>query len=62
MAKKAYECVDCGKQVVLDEPGSAPDCCGKEMKEIPLEACLKAGTPEQARNNDTDDACDDYIR
>jgi hypothetical protein len=62
MAKQAYECVDCGKQVVREKAGSAPDCCGKPMKEIPLESCTKAGTPEQARNNDADEACDDFVR
>lgn len=62
MAERVYECTECGEQVSLDERQPVPECCGKPMKQVPLEACRKAGDFEQARNADRDEACDDFVR
>jgi hypothetical protein len=61
MADIAYECPDCGHQVRASESADAPDCCGKPMKQIPLENCSKAPAAEHARLRDEDDACDDFV-
>jgi endogenous inhibitor of DNA gyrase (YacG/DUF329 family) len=62
MADKVYECPDCGQQVVVAEESASPDCCGKPMRQIPLENCAKAPAAEHARLRDEDDACDDFVR
>ncbi|MFA6506585.1 MAG: hypothetical protein WCT14_10825 [Treponemataceae bacterium] len=55
--KKAYKCKDCDKEVIQDEKKNAPDCCGKPMKEIALEACRDAG-PENS--NTGSEPCEDF--
>ncbi|MCK7514761.1 MAG: hypothetical protein MZV70_69340 [Desulfobacterales bacterium] len=46
MADKAYKCKDCGKEKIVKDTNSAPDCCGHEMKEIPMDLCTKAHSAE----------------
>ena len=62
MASKAYKCKDCGKESIVKDTNTAPDCCGHEMQEIPMDLCTKAHTAETARFSDSDEACDDGIR
>jgi hypothetical protein len=53
-----YECEVCGKKVKVSE-GSAPVCCGKSMKKIPLDVCLQPAHAEHSRPMDKENACDD---
>ncbi|HOX12523.1 MAG TPA: hypothetical protein P5313_09275 [Spirochaetia bacterium] len=62
MADKAYKCKDCGKEKIVKDTNSAPDCCGHEMQQIPMDLCGKAHSAETARFNQPDDACDDGVR
>jgi len=62
MANKAYRCSDCGDEVVIADSNENPDCCGQQMKEIPLEECTKAPNAESARFADDDGACDDGVK
>ncbi|GAB1482563.1 hypothetical protein MASR2M78_13790 [Treponema sp.] len=56
---KAYQCKECGKELVQDSTKKAPDCCGETMKEISLESCRDAG-PEAARFSDANEPCEDF--
>ncbi|WP_020611066.1 hypothetical protein [Sediminispirochaeta bajacaliforniensis] len=61
MGQKAYQCEDCGNEVIVDDVDTIPECCGKAMKEIPLDECTKASNPESARSWEVEDACDDGV-
>ncbi len=62
MAKKAYQCKDCGKEVIVEASGSVPECHGHPMREIDLDACAKPHNFESARFGDDDAACDDGVK
>jgi hypothetical protein len=63
MSKKSfmdntYECEECGKRI--KKPTSEkPTCCGKSMKQLPLDVCLQPSDAEQARLMENDEPCDD---
>jgi len=56
--EKKYECRDCGHTGTAD--GDAPECCGKPMVKVGLDACVSAGaSAEHARPMDDEEPCDD---
>jgi hypothetical protein len=58
--KKGYECEECGRTEVVTD-GSVPECCGKPMKQVSLDVCMKPpADAESARPMDDDEACDDF--
>lgn len=62
METKTYKCQECGHETVVKASAAVPDCCGKKMREIPLDPCVKAHNAENARLSDSDEACDDGVR
>ncbi len=54
--EKTYECPNCGKRRNAEE---APECCGKTMKPLPLEACASAFSAENSRPMQDEEPCDD---
>jgi hypothetical protein len=58
MSKERYECENCGKIIDMDN-GKIPNCCGKPMKQLPLDVCLQPSHAEHARPMDSDEPCDD---
>lgn len=62
MSKTAYNCPGCGEEVIVDDGGQIPECCGEPMKQIPLEDCTKAHNAESARLMDEDGACDEGVK
>lgn len=57
--KKAYKCSVCGKEVVSDSSEGIPQCHGKPMYEISMEACREAG-PEAKRPLNDEEPCEDF--
>jgi len=57
--KKGYQCEKCG-DIKISKDGSIPICCGKPMKNIPLDICLQPAHAEHARPMNDEDACDDF--
>jgi hypothetical protein len=55
-----YECQSCKKTVTLPKKGKIPLCCGKPMKQIPVDMCLQPSHPEHVRPMDAEDTCDDF--
>jgi hypothetical protein len=58
MVKNTYECENCGKKVEK-EGNEKPDCCGKPMKQLPLDVCLQPAHAEHSRPMDDEEPCDD---
>lgn len=56
---QAYECEICKGQLMARTGASTPQCCGRAMKNIPLEQCTLSATAEHARLDDDDEPCDD---
>jgi hypothetical protein len=56
--KVAYRCKSCGNEIIISD-GSIPDCCGKPMKQIPMDACTQPAHAEHARPMRSDEPCDD---
>ena len=56
--KKKYKCEKCGKTVTVSD-GSVPNCCGKSMKQLPLDVCTQPAHAEHSRPMDHDEPCDD---
>ena len=57
MTEKKFECIDCGKQVKSSE--NKPECCGKQMKQLPLDICVQPTDAEQVRVMEDNEPCDD---
>jgi hypothetical protein len=55
---KKYKCEKCEKTVERKE-GSIPECCGKPMKQLPLDFCMQPAHPEHARPMDNEEPCDE---
>ena len=54
-----YECRDCGHTEMAE--GDAPECCGKPMVRMPLDACTSAGaSAEHSRPMEDEEPCDDF--
>lgn len=59
---KKYKCEVCGKIVTVSD-NKVPKCCGKPMKQLPMDLCLQPAHAEHARPMDKEDACDDgFVR
>lgn len=56
--KKNYKCEKCDKTITVSD-GSVPNCCGKPMKELPLEVCTQPAHAEHSRPMEHDEPCDD---
>ena len=48
-----------GTEVKVDDE-KVPECCGKTMKEVPLDPCLQPAHAEHARPMEDEDACDNF--
>ena len=60
MSKEMYQCEDCEKTARKENSAGVPSCCGKPMKLVPENVCVKApGDAEHARFDDEDEPCDD---
>ncbi|UCH23269.1 MAG: hypothetical protein JSU83_08715 [Deltaproteobacteria bacterium] len=61
MAKKAYECKNCGKKVELEDGESnLPECCELPMEEAgPLPVCETSDTAEHSRLDKLGEPCND---
>jgi hypothetical protein len=57
MSEIRYKCPVCDKQVTVKEGQPVPLCCGKPMEPLPY--CRVMPDPEQARNYNEDEPCDD---
>jgi len=57
MNEKTYECEKCRKKIRTSE--KIPDCCGKPMKQLPLDECTQQANAEHARPMETEEPCDD---
>lgn len=53
---KKYKCEKCGKKV---ESENAPDCCGRSMKQLPLNICTQPAHAEHARPMEHEEPCDE---
>ena len=58
MVEETYECKNCGKTVKVSDR-KVPLCCGKPMKQLPLDVCLQPAHAEHARPMEDEDVCDD---
>jgi hypothetical protein len=56
---KAYRCEICKGEALAPTDGPAPECCGQEMQNIPLDQCTLSTTAEHARFDQDDGPCDD---
>ena len=56
--KQSYKCEKCGKTATVSN-GSVPNCCGKSMKQLPLDVCTQPAHAEHARPMEHDEPCDD---
>ena len=61
MAKKEYECKNCGNKVELEaKDANAPECCDTPMQEAePLPVCESTETAEHSRADSFGEPCDD---
>jgi len=57
--EKGYKCEICNKTIIVvnDE---IPQCCGTQMKQVPLDICTKPFDSEHARPMNDEDACNDF--
>jgi hypothetical protein len=56
--EKTYECEECGKRI-KSSTSEKPECCGKPMKQLPLDICLQPSHAEHTRLMENDEPCDD---
>ena len=57
MSDLLYHCSVCEKQAVVKKGEPIPVCCQREMEPLPY--CTHMPDPEQARNYDEDEPCND---
>ena len=55
---KKFKCKDCGKTVESKEE-NIPECCGKPMKQLPLNVCMQPAHAENSRPMESEEPCDD---
>ncbi len=58
MKEKNYKCEECGKRI-KKLTREKPECCGKPMKQLPLDICIQPAHAEHARLIDKDEPCND---
>jgi hypothetical protein len=56
VSEKTFECKKCRKR---KSAKTAPECCGRKMTPVPLEACTSAFGAENSRAMESDEPCDD---
>lgn len=54
---KKYKCEICGKTISTSD--KIPKCCGKPMKQLPLDICTQPSHAEHTRTLVNDEPCDD---
>jgi len=57
MVKRIYKCPSCGKQITSSEEKQF-ECCGKTMKQLPLDQCTQPHSAEYAGPFEEDEPCD----
>ncbi len=57
MDEKTYECEECRKKIITSK--ETPECCGKTMKQLPLDFCSQPAHAENARPMESEEPCDD---
>jgi hypothetical protein len=55
--EEEYQCDTCSKREIIH--GKVPNCCGKPMKKVSSNICIKPEDAEHARPMEEEDACDD---
>ena len=56
----SFECIHCGNKVEqAADDSKIPECCGKPMQAIGLDACETSSTAEHSRFDDLGEPCDD---
>ena len=55
---KKYKCEICGKTKIISDK-KIPNCCGKPMKQLPLDICIQPSHAEHARSLENEEPCDD---
>lgn len=53
-----YKCEICGKTISTSDK-KVPNCCGKPMKQLPLDICVQPSHAEHTRPMDKEEPCDD---
>jgi hypothetical protein len=56
MNEKEYMCKKCQKK---KKSKTQPECCGEPMKQLPLNVCTSASSPEDSRPMGEEEPCDD---
>jgi len=57
---KKYKCEICGKtKIISTSDKKVPICCGKPMKQLPLDICIQPSHAEHARSMEHEEPCDD---
>jgi hypothetical protein len=57
MNKKTYKCEICGNTIKSDK--KIPKCCGKSMKQLPIDICIQPAHAEHARPMENENTCDE---
>lgn len=55
---KNYKCETCGK-IIKNTIVITPKCCGKPMKQLPLDICVQPAHAEHSRPMESEEPCDD---
>jgi hypothetical protein len=55
-----FECQTCKRTATVKKGVPIPKCCGKPMKQLPLDICLQPDHPENARPMEDEEPCDDF--
>ena len=55
---KEYKCENCGKKIITKDK-KVPKCCGKPMKQKPLDVCIQPSHAEHARTMENEEPCND---
>ena len=54
---KKYKCEICGK-IISNSDKKVPKCCGKPMKQLPVDICIQPSHAEHARSMEKEEPCD----
>ena len=57
MQEKTYECKERRKKIKTSE--ETPECCGKPIKQLPIDVCIQPAHAEHARPMKAEEPCDD---
>jgi hypothetical protein len=56
LSENTFECKKCGKR---KSAKTAPECCGRKMVAVTLDACTIAFSAENSRSMENEEPCDD---